>query len=85
MPGARCLEAAAVGPHGQRLYEVTAEFRGREIDITFGGDGNVIETDGLPDPGEVCWAWVPYEEDETRGKDRPVLLLALDGTEWLAL
>jgi hypothetical protein len=43
------------------------------------------ETDGLPDPGEVCWAWVPYEEDATQGKDRPVLLLALDGDEWLAL
>jgi hypothetical protein len=43
------------------------------------------ETDGLPEPGEVCWAWVPYEEDPTRGKDRPVLLLALDGAEWLAL
>ena len=43
------------------------------------------ETDGLPDPGEVCWAWVPYEEDASQGKDRPVLLLALDGAEWLAL
>lgn len=34
------------------------------------------ETDGEPDPGEVVWAWVPYEEDPTRGKDRPVLLIA---------
>lgn len=34
---------------------------------------------GRPDPGEVVWAWVPYEEDETRGKDRPVLVLAVDG------
>jgi hypothetical protein len=41
------------------------------------------ETDGEPDPGEVVWAWVPYEEDPTRGKDRPVLLIArkeVDGT-----
>lgn len=29
-----------------------------------------------PDPGEVVWAWVPYEEDPTVGKDRPVLVLA---------
>lgn len=43
------------------------------------------ETDGLPDPGEVCWAWVPYEEDPSQGKDRPVLLVSLDGDEWLAL
>ncbi|RKO21303.1 type II toxin-antitoxin system PemK/MazF family toxin [Pseudarthrobacter phenanthrenivorans] len=31
--------------------------------------------DGAPDPGEVVWAWVPYEEDHGRGKDRPVLLV----------
>jgi hypothetical protein len=43
------------------------------------------QTDGLPDPGEICWAWVPYEEDASRGKDRPVLLLALEEKKWLAL
>jgi hypothetical protein len=32
--------------------------------------------DGLPDPGEVVWGWVPYEDDPARGKDRPVLLIA---------
>lgn len=32
--------------------------------------------DGQPDPGEVVWSWVPYEEDLTRGKDRPVLIIA---------
>ena len=32
--------------------------------------------DGRPDAGEVVWAWVPYEEDATQGKDRPVLVLA---------
>ncbi|HSV37812.1 MAG TPA: type II toxin-antitoxin system PemK/MazF family toxin [Nocardioidaceae bacterium] len=38
------------------------------------------EADGLPDPGEVCWAWVPYEEDPSQGKDRPVLVLeSVDG------
>jgi hypothetical protein len=31
--------------------------------------------DGLADPGEVVWAWVPYEEDFGRGKDRPVLII----------
>ena len=31
--------------------------------------------DGRPDPGEVCWAWVPYEEDASQGKDRPVLII----------
>ena len=32
--------------------------------------------DGEADPGEVVWAWVPFEEDPTQGKDRPVLVLA---------
>lgn len=32
--------------------------------------------DGNPDPGEVVWAWVPYEEDLAQGKDRPVLVVA---------
>jgi hypothetical protein len=31
--------------------------------------------DGEPDPGEVVWAWVPYEDDPSQGKDRPVLLI----------
>jgi hypothetical protein len=43
------------------------------------------EVDGEPDPGEVVWAWVPYEDDPTQGKDRPVLLLARDGAGWLGL
>lgn len=38
--------------------------------------------DGRPDPGEIVWTWVPYEEDHTRGKDRPVLLIGRDH-EWL--
>jgi len=29
--------------------------------------------DGDPDPGEVVWTWVPYEDDPSQGKDRPVL------------
>jgi len=31
--------------------------------------------DGRPDPGEVVWGWVPYEDDPRQGKDRPVLLI----------
>jgi hypothetical protein len=38
--------------------------------------------DGRPDPGEIVWTWVPYEEDHTRGKDRPVLVIGRDG-DWL--
>jgi hypothetical protein len=43
------------------------------------------DPDGQPDPGEVVWTWVPYEEDFRRGKDRPVLVVARDGALLLAL
>jgi PemK-like, MazF-like toxin of type II toxin-antitoxin system len=32
--------------------------------------------DGDPDPGEIVWTWVPFEEHDGRGKDRPVLVVA---------
>ncbi|CAN5401608.1 hypothetical protein BH10ACT2_BH10ACT2_17710 [soil metagenome] len=42
-------------------------------------DGIVIEyspnLDGDPDPGEVVWTWVAYEEDPAQGKDRPVVII----------
>jgi hypothetical protein len=41
--------------------------------------------DGRPDPGEVVWGWVPYEDDPRRGKDRPVLLIGTDGGVLLGL
>ena len=41
--------------------------------------------DGRPDPGEVCWAWIPYEEDHAKGKDRPALIVGQDGPWLLAL
>lgn len=31
--------------------------------------------DGRPDPGEIVWTWVPYEDDPRQGKDRPVLVV----------
>lgn len=33
------------------------------------------EADHEPDPGEVVWAWVPFEEDPTQGKDRPLAVV----------
>jgi hypothetical protein len=47
------------------------------------GHGVVVgyqpQADGKADPGEVVWAWVPYEEDASQGKDRPVLVVGRDG------
>ncbi|VEI14100.1 PemK-like protein [Trueperella bialowiezensis] len=31
---------------------------------------------GAPDPGEVVWTWVPFDENDGRRKDRPVLVVA---------
>jgi hypothetical protein len=41
--------------------------------------------DGRPDPGEVVWTWVPYEDDPSQGKDRPVLVIGDEGDRLLAL
>ena len=35
--------------------------------------------DGDADPGEVVWTWVPYQEDASVGKDRPVVVIGADG------
>ena len=43
------------------------------------------QADGQPDPGEVVWAWVPFEEDHSQGKDRPVLVIARHGGNLLGL
>ena len=43
------------------------------------------DQDGRPDPGEVVWAWVPYEDDPAQGKDRPVLLVGRDGDRLVGL
>ena len=58
-------------------------------EVAGGGDTVVTSysplADGRPDPGEVVWGWVPYEEDATRGKDRPVLLVARRGDRLFGL
>ena len=47
--------------------------------------GTVVEyrpdIDGDPDPGEVVWTWVPYEDDPNRGKDRPVVIIGRTGDD----
>jgi hypothetical protein len=43
------------------------------------------DLDGRADPGEVVWTWVAYEEDASKGKDRPVLVVGRDGTGLLGL
>ncbi|MEN9646035.1 MAG: hypothetical protein RL238_2704 [Actinomycetota bacterium] len=43
------------------------------------------ELDGDPDPGEVVWTWVPYEDDPGQGKDRPVAIIGRHGRNLLGV
>lgn len=43
------------------------------------------DLDGRADPGEIVWTWVAYEDDPTRGKDRPVLVVGRDSNILLGL
>ncbi|MDQ1122210.1 type II toxin-antitoxin system PemK/MazF family toxin [Microbacterium trichothecenolyticum] len=42
----------------------------RRLTITY-----APQRDNAPDGGEIVWTWVPYEERDGRGKDRPVLVI----------
>ena len=52
----------------------------RAREITYAPD-----MDGAADPGEIVWAWVPFEEDASQGKDRPLLVVGRSGTQLLGL
>ncbi len=43
------------------------------------------EPDGAADPGEIVWTWVPFEEDVSQGKDRPLLVVGRSGAELVGL
>jgi hypothetical protein len=72
--------ATTVQPPARRssVQQVPAPAPGDEI-------GYLPLADGRPDPGEVVWAWVPFDEGDGRGKDRPVLVIGRRGTDLLGL
>lgn len=41
--------------------------------------------DDIADPGEIVWGWIPYEEDHSLGKDRPVLIIGKNDSWLLAV
>lgn len=43
------------------------------------------DLDGAADPGEIVWTWVPFEEGDGRGKDRPVLVVGREGRDLVGL
>ncbi|GAB3593864.1 hypothetical protein GCM10027446_16740 [Angustibacter peucedani] len=67
--------SSSAAPHGG----YAGDFEGRAT-VTYDP-----HDDGVADPGEVVWTWVPYEEDHSQGKDRPVLVVGRDGHHLLAL
>lgn len=50
------------------------------VDLTY-----APKPDGRPDPGEVVWTWVAYEDDPAQGKDRPVLVIGREGERLVGL
>ncbi|HAY42923.1 MAG TPA: type II toxin-antitoxin system PemK/MazF family toxin [Micrococcaceae bacterium] len=69
-------QAASGDAPAQRGSAYPGDFRGT-VRYEYNPD-----LDGAADPGEVVWGWVPYEEDHSQGKDRPVLIIGRDG-QWL--
>ncbi len=66
------------GPAKAARSAPTGEQAGRTV-------GYAPDLDGRADPGEIVWTWVPYEEDASRGKDRPVLVVGRDDQSLLGL
>ncbi|WP_438352942.1 type II toxin-antitoxin system PemK/MazF family toxin [Microbacterium sp. CJ88] len=79
--GSRTDAAASVSADaaGRSGATATSEVRPpgpRDLTITY-----APERDGDPDAGEIVWTWVPYAENDGRGKDRPVLVIARQSTD----
>ncbi|GAB3198932.1 hypothetical protein GCM10027261_27530 [Geodermatophilus arenarius] len=81
----RSLVRAVAAPSARRTGRRTtpapsAAGRPAAVDV-----GYRPRADGRPDPGEVVWAWVPFDEGDGRGKDRPVLVIGRRGEDLLGL
>src|SRR4051794_23303052 len=74
-------------PSGNRLRKLAGAVRGllRRSDTSSRDVEYRPHHDDHADPGEVVWAWVPYDEGDGRGKDRPVLVIGRRGPNLLGL
>jgi hypothetical protein len=70
----------AAGPAQPRPRVRSAPTADRARAIAYAPD-----LDGAADPGEIVWAWVPFEEGDGRGKDRPLLVVGRGGSDLLGL
>jgi hypothetical protein len=80
---------AIIGATSEPPAEITA---GRPVTRTSGPTAlrarklvYAPDLDGRADPGEIVWTWVTYEEDPSRGKDRPVLVVGRERATLLGL
>lgn len=69
-PGRAAAEGARPGQAGEGATVEIAPPGPRALRIGYAPDA-----DGAPDAGEIVWTWVPYSENDGRGKDRPVLVI----------
>jgi hypothetical protein len=71
--------------------EVVKRTTGRKRPVEPAPDVDVVVVeyspaiDGDPDPGDVVWSWVPYEEDPSQGKDRPVVVIGRRGAQLVGI
>ncbi len=75
----RGRQAAAQPRSGSGRHSTTTEFTGDFL-VSY-----APHPGPTPDPGEVVWVWVPYEEDHAQGKTRPVLLLGRQGKDFISV
>jgi hypothetical protein len=80
-PGAGGVVRRLAGLLRQAAGRTRRQAAGRtQLDVRYGP-----RPDGLPDPGEIVWTWVPYDEGDGRGKDRPVLVIGRRGAGLVGL
>jgi len=69
-------QAVSPGNGGRSATVAVAPPAAGDLTIEYAPD-----RDGDPDAGEVVWTWVPYAENDGRGKDRPVLVIGRQSAE----
>ena len=80
VPGAGAKSSKTPKARPGRGRAGAGDQRAGDLDVAY-----APEHDGQPDPGEVVWTWVPYEEDPSQGKDRPVLILGTEAGRFVAV
>jgi hypothetical protein len=77
---ARAGGSPAGAPPAARPQTRSAPSGDRARDLVYAPD-----LDGSADPGEIVWAWVPFEENDGRGKDRPLLVVGRQSGDLVGL